>query len=132
MNNALILYHFGDPVKKSRVMALCRELGLDSRELAASEWFVPLGVLAGTQTIPPGLPFGMPSAGANLPDLIVFCRLGDEGLDRFLAAYKQAGIPVTMNKAILTPTNANWSAAMLVRDLDQERAAITRSLRSRQ
>lgn len=55
--------------------------------------------------------------------MLVLCGL-DAELDGLLAALRQAGI--TCLKAVLTPSNRNWTPGRLYRELERERKTIMR------
>lgn len=55
------------------------------------------------------------------PPAAVFCGLSDGELDQMLAALKGSDIPL---KAIVTPTNRDWSLGALLTELCNERNAI--------
>ncbi len=70
-----------------------------------------------------------PAGSAYLAKLPALCavqglrlrRLTAGQLDRLLAALQKAGVPRTCLKAVLTPTNAQWTLRALYQELCRER-----------
>jgi hypothetical protein len=60
----------------------------------------------------------------GLPELMFFYGIEDEALERFLDAYNEAGIEKIRLKAVVTPTNLNWTLYELAEELDKESALI--------
>ena len=66
-----------------------------------------------------------PEAAESFTDeMIVFCHMTNAQLNSFLKTAKQQRIPPFPLKAILTPTNAEWTPVALCAELQEERAAI--------
>lgn len=60
-----------------------------------------------------------------LPEpVVVYCKVGGGGLDQLLAGLARLGMPRTVLKAVLTPTNAGWTFAALYGELVRERRAM--------
>ena len=55
--------------------------------------------------------------------MIVFCELEDR-LDALLPALRKAGAGPECLKAVLTPSNRNWSALKLYGELQREHQAL--------
>ena len=98
-----------------KLPAICAVQGLRLRRLTTGQLDLPIGALAqgeqadGTQAEALGEP------------ILILCQLVPGQLDRLLAALRKAGVPRTCLKAILTPTNAEWSLRSLYDELRQER-----------
>lgn len=60
----------------------------------------------------------------GLPELMLFYGIDDEALEKFLDAYKDAGIEKIRLKAVVTPTNLGWTLYELVVELGKESALI--------
>ena len=57
--------------------------------------------------------------------LILLCNLKDKRLDKMLFELRHGEVKV-MYKAILTPSNQNWTVPMLMQELRRERFAMMR------
>ena len=62
--------------------------------------------------------------GGGNPEILLFSNLTENKLDEFLAAYKTAGIEPVELKAVVTPTNGNWTIEELTQELIKERTAM--------
>lgn len=118
-SSALILYHISDFKKEKRFTTLCKKQGLQVRSVKEKDAKTPVGVLAGI--LPGGAyrPTAV-SAGKTLPELLVFSGLSMEQMERFLDAYKEAGLEPVALKARLTPTNISWTLEELAAELGKE------------
>lgn len=59
------------------------------------------------------------------PSLLVLCGLRDKRLDKVLFELRRADIPIDY-KAILTPSNQEWTVPELMKELQRERQAMGR------
>ncbi len=59
------------------------------------------------------------------PSLLILCGLRDKRLDKVLFELRRADIPVDY-KAILTPSNKEWTVPELMKELQRERQAMGR------
>lgn len=59
--------------------------------------------------------------------LMLFCGVTEKHLDKMLALLKREQIAVDY-KAVLTPTNQNWTIQKLYLEMIKERAAITKKI----
>ncbi len=62
-------------------------------------------------------------SGAALPSAIVFSGLREDELGAIMTACRQLTLPPVL-WAMLTPTNAAWSARALITELAREREAL--------
>lgn len=101
---------WADGVKK-----LCALWGLRLRPVEPGETGRTLDSLAF------GKPYS-PTPGGPIPEpLLVLCGFSSAQLDSLLAALRKAGVPQGCLKAVLTPSNANWTLAALYQELCRER-----------
>ena len=104
----------------SRLRFLCMKLGTLVKPVPAEDFNQPLAALAGLTERT-----AEPEAAETFPDeMIVFCHMTNAQLNSFLKTAKQQRIPPFPLKAILTPTNAEWTPVALCAELQEERAAI--------
>lgn len=83
-----------------------------------AEGTIPSGSAATEGTVP------APAAQAP-PSCLVLCGLRDKRLDKVLFELRRADIPVDY-KAILTPSNQEWTVPELMKELQRERQAMGR------
>lgn len=80
-----------------------------------------------------GLPLAQVLEGSGEPagveeefsdPMLVFCSLTGPQLDRLLGAMKRANLPPIPLKAVLTPTNRDWTSQQLWQELRREHQAM--------
>lgn len=84
----------------------------------AAEDAAPSGSAATEGTVPA-------PAAQTPPSLLVLCGLRDKRLDKALFELRRADIPIDY-KAILTPSNQEWTVPELMKELQRERQAMGR------
>jgi hypothetical protein len=118
-----ILYQIGDRKKEKDFLALCRKLGFSTKTLKQSDIGKEIGVLTEINRKNGKLHEKVPES-YRMPELLIFSGIPNTELDRFLEAYKQAGIEPVGLKAIVTPHNLSWTIYELTAELVRERTAI--------
>lgn len=83
-----------------------------------AEGTIPSGSAATEGTVP------APAAQAP-PSCLVLCGLRDKRLDKVLFELRRADIPIEY-KAVLTPSNQEWTVPELMKELQRERQAVGR------
>lgn len=84
----------------------------------------PYGNAAAEGTVPAQVNAGA-SGAETPPSLLVLCGLRDKRLDKALFELRRADIPIDY-KAILTPSNQEWTVPELMKELQRERQAMGR------
>lgn len=85
---------------------------------AAAEGTIPSGSAATEGTVPA-------PAAQTPPSCLVLCGLRDKRLDKVLFELRRADIPIDY-KAVLTPSNQEWTVPELMKELQRERQAVGR------
>lgn len=85
---------------------------------AAAEGTIPSGSAATEGTVPA-------PAAQTPPSCLVLCGLRDKRLDKVLFELRRADIPIEY-KAVLTPSNQEWTVPELMKELQRERQAVGR------
>lgn len=95
----------------------------------AAEDAIPSGNAVAEDTIPSGnaaTEGTVPAPAAQtLPSCLVLCGLRDKRLDKVLFELRRADIPIEY-KAVLTPSNQEWTVPELMKELQRERQAMGR------
>ena len=116
----LLLYNLGgscgDPWR-----AAARRLGIAVRAVQPSEYDQPIGALL-TSASKAGSGFALGFAEA----MIVFAHLPEGMLDVCLETAYSAGADRGVLKAVLTPSNVNWSSKALREELLREQESFSR------
>ena len=83
----------------------------------------PVGSLAG---VPGVAPVQEEYTGAEATqELLLMCGFQRSDLDRLLAGIRKSKLQSVKLKAMLTPTNAQWNAIDLLKELEQEHEYMT-------
>jgi hypothetical protein len=104
--------------KEQAVGIVCRKLGIRQRKVTGGEYNQKLGYLAGIAGF--NKEPGDSVKGALSGEMLVFSGIDSDGVDAFLAAYKQTGAAPIGLKAVLTPHNVFWSVEQLYQELMKE------------
>lgn len=83
-----------------------------------AEGTIPSGNAAAEGTVPA-------PAAQTPPGCLVLCGLRDKRLDKVLFELRRADIPIDY-KAVLTPSNQEWTVPELMKELQRERQAVGR------
>lgn len=106
--------------------SLCESLGLNCKVVPPEGFALPIGAMA-------GIPLSARHIRGNEHNfsepMLVMCNLDQMHFDRFLTALRRSPLPPIGLKAVLTPTNAAWSACQLYEELCREREAFLKGLR---
>ena len=115
----VLLYNIGRE-KLPKIKSILFKLGLSAREVSPAAFDRPIGALAGLE----GFDAAETDAGEQFAgEMLVMCGLSSAQFSAFLNALRQNRCTVAL-KAVLTETNAGWSAARLYRELAAEHAAL--------
>lgn len=122
MKETILLFN---PPEKDRLLKLemaLFPLRVRLKKVAPSEYNQSLGVLAGIKEMTPA---EGTYDGPELPDtMLVFCFLDDSRLNQALAALRKCGAGPFPYKAILTPTNSEWTAPDCFAEIKKEHEAM--------
>ena len=114
--NPMVLCYNIQPEKLGRMRVLALRLGIRLRVVQPEEFALPVGVLAGViappETVSPVEPFS--------DEMIVMAHFRPGMLDAFLNGFRQSRIPSVKLKAMLTETNAAWTAPALYAAIKEE------------
>ncbi len=114
--NPMVLCYNLQPEKLGRLRVLALRLGIGVRVVEPEQFALPVGALAGVldtpETVEPAEPFA--------DEMLVMAHFRPGMLDAFLNGFRQSRIPSVKLKAMLTETNAAWSAARLHREIRAE------------
>lgn len=118
MKPTILAFNLAD-VRLSRLRFLCMKLGLVVKPVPAEDFCQPISTLCGlSESIQ-----SAPAEGFS-EEMLIFCHMDNTAVNRFLQTAKQMRFAPVALKAILTPTNAQWTPAQLCAELKQERAAV--------
>ena len=136
MRESILLFCAEEPALRQKIQAALLPLKVRLRRFPAEDHGTKLGLLAGMSeeelTAAGMLDTPRPSspAGEITEPMLVFVSLAGERFDRVLASLRAGGVSLP-NKAVLTPTNCQWTPAELFAELQQERASIAAAAEAR-
>ena len=114
--NPMVLCYNLQPEKLGRLRVLALRLGIGVRVVEPDKFGLPVGALALVTETPETVEAAEPFAD----EMLVMAHFRPGMLDAFLNGFRQSRIPPVKLKAMLTETNAAWSAARLHREIRAE------------
>ena len=118
MTPTLLAYQI-DPGKLGRMQVVCLRLGIRVQAVDPADFGQPIGALAGV------LPRAADVPAAPLPGQMPVMPHSRAGrLGGMLQGFRAAHIPPVALKAMLTDTNAAWTAPALYAEIAKEHAAM--------
>lgn len=125
MNAPLLLMYNLNGDNGSRLRLLCAQMHIRIRNVSAEEFGQPVGALAGFCAPVPNAE----SAGFD-DEMLVLVNFDGNLLNRLLQQMRAAHIPPIVLKAVLTPTNMNWSSDRLHKEISSEHEAMLQQRRA--
>lgn len=122
MNKMILAYNF-TPERLAALKLLCMMLRVQLKPVERTQLLQPVGSLAGVPDVAP-VPEEYTGAEATR-ELLLMCGFQRSDLDRLLAGIRKSKLQSVKLKAMLTPTNAQWSGLELLRELEQEHEYMT-------
>ena len=118
MRPTILTFNLSD-ARLSKLRFLCMKLGLLVKAVPAEDLCQPIAALCGLAEPGEAAP-----AEAFSEEMLIFCHMDNAAVNRFLQTAKQMRYAPVALKAILTPTNAEWTPMQLCQELKQEREAV--------
>jgi hypothetical protein len=120
----VLLYQIADPGRAARIRAWLDRTGIRAVEVAPTELHHSLGALLEL----PGFAreSGLWMGEALAQEMLVMFAFRGTMLSDFLRFFREEGLPPVALKAMVTPTNVNWSSLELFEALRQEHAQLNR------
>ena len=119
MPKPMILTFNFTPDRLSKLRFICLRLGLQAVDVPEPGFYNTLGAICGLSE-----PNDAEGQRTFAEEMMVFAHMDNALVNRFLQTAKQMRFAPVALKAILTPTNAEWTPGRLCEELKQERAAI--------
>ena len=116
--DAMVLAFGFDAAELKGLKAACARKSVRLRRVLPEEYGQSIGALCGA-----GRRREDAASGGALPGpMLVFAHFRDRQLDMFLSELQTARLGRSALKAMLTPTNAQWSPAALYAELSREKS----------
>ena len=119
---SILLFHI-NIFKQSSIIALCKEMGINTKTITDDDFSKTIGEIAGFSS----LSVHSKSSGKPVPftdEMMVFCALEPGTLDKFLDEYRRRDIPPVELKAVMTSYNVGWTPGRLCMELKKENLQI--------
>ena len=117
MKETVLLINITDKQRLRKMKMALLPLKVRMRQVSQEEYLQPVGYLAGNKDVLSGQ--NNDSGEALEKEMVVFAAIGDNLLDRILAAMRKAGVQVDY-KAVLTEHNQTWDCIQLYQELQRE------------
>ena len=111
MRPVILTFNLSD-ARLSKLRFLCMKLGLTVKPVPAEDYAQPIGALCSLAE-----PAAATTAEAFSEEMLIFCHMDNAQVNRFLQSAKQMRWAPVALKAILTPTNAEWTPLPLCAEL---------------
>lgn len=122
MKETILLFNPPEKEKLLKIEMALFPLHVRLKKVATDQYNQPLGILAGIKDM---IPAEGTYEGEELPDtLFVFCFLEGDRLDQALAALRRCSAGPFPYKAVLTPTNSQWTAPDCFEEIRREHEAL--------
>lgn len=122
MKETILLFNPPEKEQLLKIEMALFPLRIRLKRVTLENYNQPLGVLAGIKDMEPAQGS---YDGAELPGtMIVFCFLDDSRLNQALSALRKCGAGPLPYKAILTPTNSEWTAPECFSEIKKEHEAM--------
>lgn len=122
MKETILLFNPPEKEKLLKIEMALFPLHIRLRKVAPEDYNQPLGVLAGMKEMPAAE--GSYEGGELPGTMFVFCFLDDGKLNQALAALRKSGAGPFPYKAVLTPTNCEWTAPVCFTEIKKEHEAM--------
>ena len=121
--SCILLFHV-NIFKEASIRALCEDLGIEVRVIPDQDGHKTIGAIAG---LPETAAHRDGKSAKPVPfteEMMVFCAMESDLLDRFLTQYRSREISPIGLKAVLTPYNARWTPGRLCAELKKEQQSL--------
>ena len=118
MKPTILVFNLSE-ARLAKLRFLCMKLGLAVKPVPAEDCCQPISALCGLSEPAEAAP-----AGGFPEEMLIFCHMDNALVNRFLQTARQMRFAPVALKAILTPTNAEWTPVQLCAELRDERAAV--------
>lgn len=105
------------PAENKKLKTVCDKVGLRLKKLGVEDYGQPIGAFVG-EAAKLEQPETLPELSSQM---LVFAYVTDKQMDAVFSGLRTARVGVSSLKAVLTPTNAQWTAHALMAELQEER-----------
>ena len=121
MKEKVLLFHFTDEEVLARMQLALLVNKVGAKKVEKKDYCQSVGYLAGVS--------GKKAAeveydGPELEEPMMIMCMDSRRIDELLTAFRRAGVPRIAYKAMLTPTNSDWTPLELYEELKREHEAM--------
>ena len=124
MKETILLYHFTDEERLSKVKRALIPLGIRLKAVKKEDYLQPVGYLAGVKEIGPK--DSVYEGGDFESEMMLMAGLSSSRVDAVILALRKAGAGRVEYKAVLTPTNQFWDSVTLYEEIRKEHEIMSR------
>ncbi|MDO4617642.1 MAG: DUF3783 domain-containing protein [Lachnospiraceae bacterium] len=125
MKETILLFQITDKKMKTALTTALLPLKIRVKQVAEEDYGKKLGILAGVLPEEDAEASAASADSVPLTDpMMILCGIGDQKLNRLLAALRSKNVRIPY-KAMLTPTNQEWTPAECLTELKREHEAMT-------
>lgn len=118
MEETVLLYNLKDSSKGETILTILKQLGIAIKHVEAKEVLHPIGYLL---TIDGFQPAKKEVEDEKIEEeMLVIHNFSDQQIQVMLEVLKEAGVPLIPLKAVVTPTNVEWSFYTLYQEVKKE------------
>lgn len=118
MEETVLLYNLKDSIKGETILTILKQLGIAIKHVEAKEVLHPIGYLL---TIDGFQPAKKEVEDEKIEEeMLVIHNFSDQQIQVMLEVLKEAGVPLIPLKAVVTPTNVEWSFYTLYQEVKKE------------
>ncbi len=121
MKEKVLLFHFTDEEVLARMQLALLVNKVGAKKIEKKDYCQPVGYLAGVSG---KKPVEVEYDGPELEEPMMILCMDSRRIDEVLAAFRRAGVPRIPYKAMLTPTNSDWTPLELYQELKREHEAM--------
>ena len=121
--SCILLFHV-NIFKEASIRALCEDLGIEVRVIPDQDGHKTIGAIAGLSETAAHRDGKSAKPVPFTEEMMVFCAMESDLLDRFLTQYRSREISPIGLKAVLTPYNARWTPGRLCAELKKEQQSL--------
>lgn len=118
MKQTILLFHFTDRERRSRLTRALLPLKFKIRQVAKEEYQNSIGYLAGSKNLAPAQE---KYTGDELEgEMLIMAGLSSKEVDQVITNIKKSGVGPIPYKAVVTPVNQSWTVPELFAEIQKE------------
>lgn len=125
MKPTVILFNFTDKARVMKMKQAALPLGFRVRMITKADYHQKLGYLTGDKAFADEATDGIYEGDELADAMLLMAGMTSSDIDKLLAAFRKKGVGFIPYKAVLTPTNSQWTPPMLFEEVKKEHEAMS-------